>query len=95
MGSTDQCGPFSPFDIHIHPSHPVILSGNDFLPIAYARSAPYSGSFLMVGGYSKGDYLDTVYYYEPESDSFRLLESRLEGVKEASVLHKTLCMCVC
>ena len=91
MGSTGQCGPFSPFDIH--PSHPVILSGNDFLPIAYARSAPYSGSFLMVGGYSKGDYLDTVYYYEPESDSFRLLESRLEGVKEVSVLYKTLLMC--
>jgi len=56
--------------------------GNDFLPIAYARSAPYSGSFVMVGGYSRGDYLDTVYYYEPELDSFRLLESRLERVKE-------------
>ena len=41
----------------------------------------------MVGGYSKGDYLDTVYYYEPELDSFRLLESRLEGVKEASAFQ--------
>ena len=56
--------------------------GNDFLPMAYARSAPYSDSFVMVGGYNKGSYLDTVYYYEPETDSFTLLEGRLGSVKE-------------
>ena len=61
------------------------MSGNDFLPIAYARSAPYAGSFVMVGGYTDGLYLDTVYLYDPDQDNFILLDSKLESRKEASV----------
>ena len=63
----------------------IPMPGNDFLPIAYARSAPFAGSFVMVGGYSDGLYLDTVYLYDPDQDNFILLDSKLESRKEASV----------
>ena len=54
------------------------------IDIHWGSSVPYRDSFLIVGGnsYDVGDYLDTVYYYNPTFDQWDLLDQRMSLPQE-------------
>ena len=45
------------------------------IPIWDMASVPYGDTFLLVGGYNdnSGDFLDTIYVFEPFSETFNLV----------------------
>ena len=49
--------------------------------IELGASVPFKDSFLIVGGDS-GDYLDTIYYYNPNTDQWELMEQMLKYERE-------------
>ena len=52
--------------------------------ITYAASVPYGDSFLLVGGeMCGGDYSDRIVQYEPVSETFAELDSRLSRPKSS------------
>lgn len=52
--------------------------------IHYGASVPYGDSFLIVGGYSNGQfsYLDTIFYFNPETEIFELFDQTLSEPKD-------------
>jgi hypothetical protein len=46
---------------------------------------PFGDSFLLVGGRIKNlEWLSTIYLFNPDDDSWTLLDARVEGEKEGS-----------
>ena len=54
------------------------------LPIElyYAESVPYIDSFVLVGGNSLGDQIDSILHYKPEQDLWVVIEGALKNPKE-------------
>jgi N-acetylneuraminic acid mutarotase len=58
-------------------------------PIAFGTAVPYGRSFLLVGGVIKENKvvtdLSTIYRYNPEEDSWTLLDSRMKEGKRSVI----------
>lgn len=52
--------------------------------IRNGQSVPWKDSFLIVGGYSydKGDYLDSILYYNPQTDAWDLMNQRMKKTRQ-------------
>jgi hypothetical protein len=61
-------------------------SGNPFPhQISCATVVSYGNSFLLVGGICYGPYLSTIYRYNPEEDSWTLLDGRMKNGKCSAI----------
>ena len=53
--------------------------------LGYGTVVQLEETFLIVGGFHYGEYLDTIYRYEKDSDSWTRLEAILPGVVAAPI----------
>ena len=63
----------------------ILSASNLAIPISDAASVQYKDTFLLVGGKTSGADLDTIYMYEPDTDTWRELEERLPEAKNDPV----------
>jgi N-acetylneuraminic acid mutarotase len=77
-----------------------VLSANPLpQPITLATTVPFGDSFLLIGGMtgnsSRKTYLSTIYWYNPDEDSWNLLDASLKegkaGVIAIVVDRETVC----
>ena len=67
------------------------LSGSNALPTAMTTGAvvPFGDTFLIVGGHDGSSSLDTIYYYEVDTESWSELDATLSSASsqlEATVV---------
>ena len=59
----------------------TFLSASNTLPFEMSTGAvvPYEDTFLIVGGHDGSNSLDTIYYYEVDSESWSELDATLSS----------------
>ena len=63
----------------------ILSASNLPIPISDAASVQYKDTFLLVGGKTTAADLDSIYMYEPDTDTWKQLEERLPEAKNDAV----------